>query len=390
MRKYFSIGVNELDTYLDYSLLGIISLYIVHATPQELGILGACFAFPFLFSSQIFGKLFDEKDILKYRRLLFFVNVMITPLLLIMNNVYALYLVATFKTLARCGINISNTKLNSDDNETSRFYEIYGYLINVSRIIIPIVVVIINNLFSIWGVIFLSVLLNLVGVFTSLGIYISENTINNKEDSYRKEKYSFVDLLRSDKELFCLVAGYTLSNLAFFLSNDLLGLFFKTIGQHESSIGYIISLLGIGGFIGTKFASLINNKLPSAAILIISMSINTAIFFIFGFIDSSTASLYYACIIFIGSVSGINFFAIRYGVRNIVGYMHAGKATGTIQMLSSIVAIIMPIAGGWIANNYTIYYTFKATSILLFITILMLVYPIIQIRKGENTYEKPT
>ncbi|TDB60293.1 hypothetical protein [Photorhabdus khanii] len=74
MKKYISIGVNELDTYLDYTILSIMAIYILHSTPSEIGILGACFAIPFLVASGLFGKLFDNGNILKWRMLLFFIN----------------------------------------------------------------------------------------------------------------------------------------------------------------------------------------------------------------------------------------------------------------------------------------------------------------------------
>lgn len=71
MLKYFSIAANELDTYLDYALMSIVAIYIYDATPSEIGVLGACFAFPFLLSSHFFGKLFDNDKVYKWRSILF-------------------------------------------------------------------------------------------------------------------------------------------------------------------------------------------------------------------------------------------------------------------------------------------------------------------------------
>lgn len=67
MLKYISIGANELDTYLDYALLSIVAIYLYEATPSEMGLLGACFALPFLFSSSFFGKLLDNGQTHQWR-----------------------------------------------------------------------------------------------------------------------------------------------------------------------------------------------------------------------------------------------------------------------------------------------------------------------------------
>ena len=376
MLKYIGIGANELDTYLDYALLSIVAIYLYNALPTEMGLLGASFALPFLFSSGFFGKLLDKARINHWRAAFFTVNSFVTPVFILTGSVYGLLAIAFLKTTMRSGLSISNVKLNESDEESKRFYEIYGYLINFSRIIVPLAVVVLYNQYGIWSVIVFSSTLNVVSLLCELislklkdsggksGLETHHNIDNN---------YSFVREMKKNKSLFYLVTGYTVANFAFFLSNDMLGLFFKKIGENENSIGLIISLLGVGGVIGTKTASFLNKTLTPVTILTISVMVNAFSFAVFGFVSGALAPAYifYNCVVLIGVSSGVTFFSIRFGVREIIGFKNIGKATGTIQVLSSIVAITMPLIGGYIASMLSLAATFKITSAVL-ITLLFI------------------
>lgn len=395
MLKYISIGANELDTYLDYALLSIVAIYLYEATPSEMGLLGACFALPFLFSSGFFGKLLDNGQTHQWRSFFFIVNSFVTPVFVLTGSVYGLLAIAFIKTTVRCGLSISNVKLNENDDESKRFYEIYGYLINFSRILVPVAVVALYNSFGLWEVILFSSSLNvssLICELVSLRLNKKEEHTGEKKNVYEEKKFSFATSMKKNKNLFYLVSGYTIANFAFFLSNDMLGLFFKNIGENENSIGLIISLLGIGGVIGTKFASLLNKKLTSVVILTTSVMINTFSFAIFGFVSGDMVSIYvyYGCIILIGISSGVTFFSIRYGVRVIIGFKNVGKATGTIQMISSVVAITMPLVGGYIANVLSLEITFRITSIILLALLLVMSLNIYSSKLRINTNEQPT
>ncbi|MDX7987330.1 MFS transporter [Xenorhabdus sp. 12] len=379
MLKYIGIAANEFDTYLDYAFLSIVAIYLYNATPVEMGGLGACFALPFLFSSHFFGKLFDKGNIHQWRTLLFTINTITTPLLFLTGNIYGLFAIAFIKTGSRCGLSISNIKLNKNDDDSKRFFEIYGYLINISRVLVPLAVVYLYNLIGVWTIIIFSSALNLLSILTSqIDLRLQDGMHAQGADASGKSgtKYSFFNEMRASKDLFYLVAGYTIANFAFYLSNDMLGLFFKYAGESENSIGIIISLLGVGGIIGTKLASLLNKKLRPVIILMASMLINSIAFFIFGFLNPDLIAVYvfYFGIILIGISSGVTFFAIRLGVREIIGYQNVGKATGTIQLLSSVVAILMPMIGGYIASLYSLDVTFKLTSISLFVLLMAFFY----------------
>lgn len=366
MIKYIGIGANELDTYLDYAVLSIAAIYLFNATPTEMGMLGACFALPFLFSSNVFGHLLDNARIHYWRTFLFSINAIITPIFMLSGSLYGLYCIAALKTLCRCGLNISNIKLNDNDEESKRFFEIYGYLINISRISIPLIGVFIYQAYGLWYAVALSCALNVTGLIASTEKG-SRIVCVNAPEGKKGIKYSFLNELKRNHALLYLVAGYTLANLAFFMSNDMLGLFFQNAGQSEISIGLIISLLGVGGFVGTKFASVLNNHLRPVQILLVSMIFNITAFAMFGFIPHESVSIYlfYFSIMLVGAASGITFFAVKFGVRNIIGYRDAGKATGMIQMLSSVVAILMPVVGGVIASLTSLVVTFRLTSLLL-------------------------
>lgn len=373
--KYVSIGSNELDTYLDYAVFNLIAIFILHASPEKLGILGSCFALPFLFSGYLFGKIFDKYKVRLLRGILFSINACAMLFIASADSMIVLYSIAFIKTMARCGINVSNTKLNKDDKESIQFYEIYGYLINLSRIIMPLIVVGLYNHIGVLAIVFLSIFLSLSAILSTFidpETYNFSNT-NSKHKSTRDYDYfSLIRFMMNEKTLGILITAYTISNLAFFLSSDMLGLFFKEIGQSENSIGIIISLMGVGGFIGTKLASFLTKKLKPNLILIFSVLVNTVAFICFGFFSPITTSVlfFYSAIILVGLASGITFFAIRYGVRNTIGYEVMGKATGIIQMISSIVAIIMPVVGGIIAGYFGINITFRITSIIFACTLL--------------------
>ncbi|WP_216713000.1 hypothetical protein, partial [Photobacterium sanctipauli] len=62
------------------------------------------------------------------------------PLLLLADSMVSLYFILLMKISCRCGLNVSNPKLNKDENESKKFYEICGYLVNISRIGIPLLV----------------------------------------------------------------------------------------------------------------------------------------------------------------------------------------------------------------------------------------------------------
>ena len=394
MLKYIGIGSNELDTYLDYALLNIVAIYLYNALPTDMGMLGACFALPFLFSSNLFGKLLDNGQIHHYRSFFFTMNCLVTPILMLTGSIYGLLAIAFIKTTMRCGLSISNVKLNETDEESKRFYEIYGYLINFSRILVPIAVIALYNLYGIWSVIAFSSGLNIVSLLCEIILLRLNRTDEHsviKNDRKIHYEYSFMSEIKKNKNIFYLVTGYTVANFAFFLSNDMLGLFFKNINENENSIGIIISLLGVGGVIGTKTASLLNKILTPVTILTTSVMVNTLSFFVFGFVSGTLAPVYvfYSCIVLIGVSSGMTFFSIRFGVREIIGFKNVGKATGTIQMLSSIVAITMPLIGGYIANFLSLETLFRITSVILMTLLLIISCNIFLSKKRIIANEQP-
>ncbi|WP_227317970.1 MFS transporter [Cedecea davisae] len=392
MLKYVGIGANELDTYLDYALLSIVAIYLYHTLPTEMGMLGACFALPFLFSSHFFGKLLDNGNTHQWRALFFSVNCIVTPIFILTGSVYGLLAIAFIKTAMRCGLSISNVKLNENDEESKKFYEIYGYLINFSRILVPIAVVALYNLSGIWPIIILSSSLNALSLICEFILLRLKRVTAQSSVKNGDQDYSFTQDIKNNKNLFYLVIGYTVANFAFFLSNDMLGLFFRSIGENENSVGMIISLLGVGGVIGTKTASYLNKMLTPVSILTTSIMINALSFAIFGFANEQLASVYifYGCIVLIGVSSGVTFFSIRFGVREIIGFKNIGKATGTIQMISSVVAITMPLIGGYIANLWSLETTFRITSTILLTLLCIMAYNIFSSKKKGYLNEQPT
>ncbi|MCF3099879.1 MFS transporter, partial [Aeromonas australiensis] len=181
MKKYISIGSNELDTYLDYALFSAVSIFMLNASPKEIGILGACYALPFFFLSSVFGKYSDSLDVRKFRALLFLLCMLITPAILIADSMVTVYLVLLAKISCRCGLNVSMPKLNSKDDESQRFYEISGYLVNISRVIIPLLSIYLYKEHGLLSVVLLSSVLNFLGLIITL-LDKPDGTTNKKDN----------------------------------------------------------------------------------------------------------------------------------------------------------------------------------------------------------------
>ena len=49
MKKYIAIAADELDTYFDYTLFSVVSIFLLGANSVEVGILGCCYAAPSFF-----------------------------------------------------------------------------------------------------------------------------------------------------------------------------------------------------------------------------------------------------------------------------------------------------------------------------------------------------
>ena len=375
MKKLASICANELDTYLDYTVFTLICLYHLNASTFEMGILGACFAAPFLFFSKILGKLSDTLNIYSLRSILFFINLVVMPFTLVADSVAIIYIIVLCKIACRCGINVSTPKLNEKAQESKTFYEIYGYMINVSRIVIPLLIINLNSYLGLWFIIGVSVLFNFIGFISSILGISGEGRFHTKNHQKNKNNnnYSFNEQIIKKPKLFILILAFTLSNLSFYLSNDMLSVFFEKIGQDENSIGYIISILGVGGILGTKYSSYLLNKQIPSSVFIMSVLINCIAFSGFGFLSSEYTNhiVYYLFILMTGVASGITFVSVRFGIRNLIEFEYLSQTTGMIQKISSIVAITMPLIGGYIAGLTSIEFTFKVTSIILLIVLVV-------------------
>lgn len=59
-------------------------------------------------------------------------------------------------------------------------------------------------------------------------------------------------------------------------------------------------------------------------------------------------------------------------------------------MLSSVVAVTMPLMGGYIASAYSLNITFQLTSIILFLLLMTFVYMLFFSKQNSEHYEKPT
>lgn len=369
MKKYLAIGSNELDTYLDYALFSAVSIFALNASPQEVGILGACFALPFFFLSKTLGKWSDSVSVRKFRAAIFALCIAITPGLLFAHSMWLVYLVLLAKISCRCALAVSMPKLNTDAAESKRFYEIVGYLVNGSRIIIPIASVIIYQELGLMFAIILSSALNLFGLVF---------TLSDKEYGCGERRADALAPLPSIRKLLkradlgVLISAYIMSSISFYLSNDMVGLFFQRIGESVNSIGFIITALGIGGLIGTKVSSVLLSTFKSIHVYLGSMAVNAFTFSLFGFTDmaATPVNLYYSLMLLTGIASGISYVAFRYGVRNAVDFDKISTVTGVVQKTASVVAVLLPLLGGMVADKLGIQAPFIITGVLLWIIII--------------------
>ncbi|WP_036830017.1 MFS transporter, partial [Photobacterium sanctipauli] len=139
----------------------------------------------------------------------------------------------------------------------------------------------------------------------------------------------------------------------------MLSIFFEFIGESEESVGYIITMLGLGGIVGTKISSFMMGKLSSNHVFLLSLVVNSIVFTAFGFLNETVVSVYfyYFLIFLTGLASGIIFVSFRFGIRRLVDFSNLAKVTGGIQKISSVIAICMPVLGGYLANLYSITFT---------------------------------
>lgn len=370
MKKYFSIGANELDTYCDYALFSIVSIFIIKASPLEIGVLGACYALPYYFLSSRYGKYSDNNNVKPLRAILFLLCALCTPLILGAESMYYVYPLLLFKMSLRVGLNTSMPKLNENEAEAKEFYEISGYLVNVSRVIIPLLIIFVYTKFGLYFVVFLSVIINGIGfLVTVFDKNYSPNIANNNTEAISVDTKK---IIYENKTLFMLVSTYIMASISFYLSNDMLSVFFRYIGEKESSIGYIITILGVGGIIGTKIAAFTLENLKVIHVYSASILINAISFTIFGFTDSLVISplVYYSAILITGISSGISFVSLKLGIRKTVDFSSLSMVTGQIQRISSIVAISLPIIGGLIADIWTIQTPFMITGLLMYIVLI--------------------
>jgi MFS family permease len=364
MKKYIAIGSNELDTYLDYALFSAVSIFMLNASPKEIGVLGACYALPFFFLSKILGKWSDSVSVRKFRAVIFFLCIAITPGILFAHSMWLVYLVLLAKISCRCALGVSMPKLNTDAKESKRFYEIVGYLVNASRVIIPITSVIIYRELGLIFVVMLSSALNLSGlIFTVID---KEYGCAERRPNSDSATHQDSDLLKRG-DLLVLISAYIMSSISFYLSNDMVALFFQRLGESVDSIGYIITALGIGGIIGTKLSSALLSTFTPIVVYSGSIIVNAISFCSFGFtnMESTPVNLYYSLVLLTGIASGISFVAVKYGVRKAVDFEKISTVTGLIQKMSSIVAVLLPVLGGIVADAFGIQSPFIITGVLL-------------------------
>lgn len=365
MKKYIAICANEMDTYSDYALFSIVSIFILKASTYEVGVLGACYALPFYFLSAMYGKYFDKTDVRPSRAVLFLICALCTPMILYIDSMIAIYGLLLFKISFRVGLNTSMPKLNENKEQSKQFYEVSGYLLNLSRIGVPLVVIALYDQYGLNHVVGMSVLFSLLGLVATLADreYKPEGSL----DDGLLETASVREVVKQNRGLSLLILTYIMSSISFYLSNDMLSVFFRYIGEEESSIGYIITILGVGGVIGTKVASATLKKISPISVFTLSILTNASSFAVLGLTDTeSTAALFYYGAIFVtGIASGIAFVSLKLGIRRAVKFSQLATVTGYIQKIAALVAMALPIIGGVTSGVWGIQITFIITAVLL-------------------------
>ncbi|TFH89433.1 MFS transporter [Vibrio ouci] len=379
MKKYLSIAANECDTYLDYALFTLVAIYILRASPFEIGVLGACYSLPVFVLSRMVGRYVDYCKVDIFRSLMFLACIVITPFIASVDSIYYLYLLLLIKISCRVGLTVSMVKLNKNEYETKSFYEITGYITNLARISVPIIVVSANEYYGIWSIIVLSTTFSMLGLCCSLFNIKKVDTLNIKKAHVDTVSVDAKLIIINNRTIKMLVFLFIFASISLFFSNDMLSLFFKELTDEPTSVGLIISFLGLGGIIGTKLSSYFLDKISIIQCYICSLLINGVAFFAMGIVNNSLVSVVgcYLIVSVMGVSAGMSFVIMKTGLRTLVDFEHLGSVTGYIQKVASIVAVSLPVIGGVVAGQIGIQPTFLITSSMMF---LVCIYAFIKLK----------
>ncbi|BBH51809.1 hypothetical protein JCM31447_310800 [Fluviispira sanaruensis] len=233
--------------------------------------------------------------------------------------------------------------------ETSaQFYEKYGYIVNSSRICMPILSILLYNNIGLSSLLYLSVFLNLIGLYTFIRMNVVEKSPQLAKADCTKST-GVETKISNDRLLLFAITCFVLSSLSLYLSNDLISFLFMSFGASETSIGLLM---------------------------------NSISFFLFGYATQSwlisPVFAFYVAIGFTGLASGILSLSFKTILQDRIPFAQIGRVSATIQSIAAIVATTLPFLGGALAKFTNIQMPFKVSflffAIVFFFTTFIIIF----------------
>ncbi|WP_186646646.1 MFS transporter [Fluviispira vulneris] len=370
--RYLNLAINELDLYLDYTVFSIMAIYVLSSNSLEIGIMGTCFTAPQIIFSKTIGKAADKKATHNIRIISFSFMLIAMLLSLYIANIFFLCSIVFLKNIGRFGNSVTVSKMLLPTETSAQFYEKYGYIVNSSRICMPILCVLLYNNIGLSSLLYLSIFLNLIGLYTSIRMNVVEKSVQLAKADCAKSNGADTKI-SNDRLLLFAITCLILSSLSLYLSNDLISFLFMSFGASETSIGVLISVLGLGGIMGVRIAKFLFHSLSPEKVMLLALLMNSISFFLFGYATQSwpisPLLAFYVAMGFTGLASSILSLSFKTILQDRIPFARIGRATAKIQTIAAIVATTLPFLGGALAKFTNIQMPFKV-SFLFFASVL--------------------
>ncbi|KAB8030694.1 MFS transporter [Fluviispira multicolorata] len=353
--------------------------------------MGACFTAPHIIFSKTIGKAADKIETHKIRTVSFAFMLIAMILSLYIANIFFLCSIVFLKNIGRFGNSVTVSKMLLPAETAAQFYEKYGYIINSSRICMPILCILLYNNVGLSSLLHLSIFLNLIGLYTSIRMNVVQKSAQLTKADCAKSNGAETKI-SNDRLLLFAITCFILSSLSLYLSNDLISFLFMSFGASETSIGLLISVLGLGGIMGVRIAKLLFHSLSPEKVMLLALLMNSISFFLFGYATQSwpisPVLAFYVAIGFTGIASGILSLSFKTILQDRIPFAQIGRVTATIQSIAAIVATTLPFLGGALAKFTHIQMPFKVSFLFFaivfcFTTFIIIFYKNLLIPKTQ-------
>ncbi len=184
-------------------------------------------------------------------------------------------------------------------------------------------------------------------------------------------------LISKDAYLLWGTIVYCLSIFAVYISDDLLAYLYLSLGGQGAHIGTLIATIGAGGIIGSYLVPYIERISGLLRTFLISLCFDAVCFLAYFLISISSFSSRATLLMLVAFCMGVGTAFGIVGFRSLAqqrsNASNIGKIYGTIQSITSITVLILPLTGALIADTFGNGVPFLITSIILVICSLLLI-----------------